>query len=318
MKFSFITGYMLLLSWGFLLTFAVNAETSVEKYDIFDLCFNGPSMTKTDYPIRDIQLITRWVHESGQPQYTIFGFFDGDGSGGGEGNVFKIRFCPTKEGKWQLLEVNSNENKLNGQHQGLELVCIPSNNHGFWMIDMESQDERWYKRSDGSHPYIIGNTMYSFLSEMNQNGENGSTIVYDIQSNGDYFNKIRFSLFGDQYPHPTEKPFLDNRGLPTDDGNFSFRPNPSWFSNRVDKAVKTAFKMDIIADIILNGPDTEESSACLKAIENSNDAEPWLRYISARYGSFPNVWIYLANDATEKFIFTAPDSRAGLFLFKKK
>lgn len=52
----------------------------------------------------------------------------------------------------------------------------------------------------------------------------------------------------------------------------------------------------MIADLILAGPDTAESRTTLKAKHNAGDAAPYLRYIAARYGSFPNVWLCLCNE----------------------
>jgi hypothetical protein len=103
-------------------------------------------------------------------------------------------------------------------------------------------------------------------------------------------------LTGDRYVHPTEKPFLDDAGKPTDSGDFSHRPNPRWFHQRVDLAVRAAFDHDLVADLILAGPDTEESRATLRARGNGGDPAPYLRYIAARYGAFPNVWLCLCNE----------------------
>ena len=138
--------------------------------------------------------------------------------------------------------------------------------------------------------------MYSFLSERDDDGPNGSTIARDVAENAKYFKKIRFSITGDRYPHPDSKPFLDNDGRPTDDGNYSHRPNPEWFHNRVDAAVLEALELDLIADLILCGPDTRDSRSVLRAGENGGDNTPFLRYIAARYGSYSNVWLCLCNE----------------------
>ena len=81
------------------------------------------------------------------------------------------------------------------------------------------------------------------------------------------------------------QPWLDDDGRPTDDGDHSHRPNPRWFHQRVDLAVRTAFQHHLIADLILAGPVTPESRTTLKAKHNAGDATPYLRYIAARYGS---------------------------------
>ncbi len=174
---------------------------------------------------------------------------------------------------------------------------MPSKLPGFWEVDEASPGRRWYRRSDGSHPYIIGNTHYSFLSGYGPNGQpSGNDIAADVTANARYFKKLRFSLVGDRYPNPVEKPFFDNAGHPTDCGDYSHRPNPRWFHQRADVAVGTAFAQDMIADLILCGPDTEDARSTLRAAHNHGDPAPWLKYIAARYGSYPNVWLCLGNE----------------------
>ena len=268
----------------------------VPLYHVYEVSFSGPSFKSIDNPVAEVDLITLWRYESGSPVYEIYGYWDGDGKGGISGNVFKVRFCPTKTGNWTLVRTTSNKIELNGQKEGLMIDCIPSSHKGFWEVDQESNGSRWFKRSDGSHSYIIGNTMYSFLSEYKDDKATGGNIATDVNLNAAYFKKLRFAITGDIYPNPAEKPFLDNAGNPTDDGNFSHRPNPKWFHKRIDLAVKVAYDQDLIADIILNGPDSKDARSVLLASENAGDNTPFLKYIAARYGSFPNVWICLSNE----------------------
>jgi len=274
---------------------SANGQPHVPLYSIHELKFVGPDCEPLHKPAADIELVTLWHHQSGEPSYRIYGFWDGDGKGNPAGNVFKVRFCPTKPGNWTLIRTTSNDPSLNTQHEGYTLDCTQSSLKGFWIPD-EQTAGRWYRRSDGSHQYIVGNTMYSFLSEHDDKGPTGGNIADDIRANSRYFKKVRFSIMPDRYPHPNEKPFLDDSGTPTDDGNFSGRPNPSWFHRRVDLAVSTALENDLIADLILNGPDTEESRSVLQASRNNGDCTALLKYVAARYGSYPNVWICLANE----------------------
>ena len=272
------------------------AYGKVPLYDIHEITLSGPTYGPQDSSARDVNLVTKWRHESGQPSYQIYGFWDGDGKGGLSGGIFKVRFCPTKLGLWTLVKTTSNKSELNGQKEGYSIVCVSSFRKGFWEVDKDAAHGRWYKRSDGSHQYIFGNTMYSFLSEYNDKGPTGGNIADDISRNSRYFKKVRFSITGDRYPHPKEKPFLDNSGQPTDNGNFSHRQNPAWFYHRVDLAVREAYKNDLIADLIINGPDTKDSRSVLNASENAGDCTPILKYIAARYGSYPNIWICLSNE----------------------
>lgn len=266
-------------------------------YSVVELSFSGPEQGPRDIPARDMDFWVRFRHESGVPEYKIYGFWDGDGKGDTSGNIFKIRLCPTKTGRWDLVEVYSNKEQLRGQKQGDYITATASDHPGFWIVDDDSPGRRWYERSDGSHPYIFGNTHYTFLSGYEPGDKpSGNDIAKDIAGNAEYFKKLRFSLYGGRYVNPDEKPFFDDNGHLTDSGDYSHRPNPRWFNQRADVAVQTAWKQDLIADLILCGPDTVESRSVLRAAHNDGDPEPYLKYIAARYGSFPNVWICLCNE----------------------
>jgi hypothetical protein len=271
--------------------------TRGEVYAVTELSFRGPRQGVADTPARDVEFWVRFRHESGQSEYRVHGFWDGDGQGSAEGELFKVRFCPTKLGRWTLAEVHSNARELDGQHRGDTIVAAPSRRPGFWLIDPESPGGRWYRRSDGSHPYIFGNTQYTFVSGYMENGRPKKVgIAEDVARNAQFFKKLRFALHGNYYPNPTVKPFIDDQGQPTEDGDFSHRPNPAWFSGRMDVAVRSAFEHDLIADLILAGPDTENARSTLRARHNGGDPSPFLRYIAARYGSYPNVWLCLCNE----------------------
>ena len=272
------------------------AQEEIPQFQVFELVFEGSPLSPSDSPVRDVILETDWEHESGEVSYKIFGFWDGNGRGGMEGNVYKVRFCPTLPGEWKLVTVLSNDPKMNGQHAGITLHCVASDHPGFWRPDPGSAGGRWYCRSDGSHPYIVGNTLYSYLSEYYGDKPNGSDIESDTRNCAAWYNKLRFAITGDIYPNPSAKPFLDNDGVPTNDGNYSHRPNPAWFHQRVDLAVQTACEEDMIADIIINSVDSKEGRSVLKPGANGGDAGPILRYMAARYGSYPNVWFCLTNE----------------------
>jgi hypothetical protein len=259
-----------------------------ETYAVVEIPFRGPPQSPQNSPARDIELQVTFRHATAG-DLKVFGFHDG-------GENFKVRFCPTQPGRWELAAVESNHPLLQGQHAGDFVTATAGKHHGFWEVDQASPGHRWYRRSDGSHQYIFGNTEYSFLSGMKNDGPSHVEIDQDIAANAKFFKKVRFSFTGDRYPHPTEKPFLNDQGQPTDAGDHSHRPNPLWFRERVDRAVQAAFTHDLIADLILAGPDTEDSRATLRAQANGGDATPYLRYVAARYGSYPNVWLCLCNE----------------------
>ena len=64
--------------------------------------FRGPAATETDdqpNPFLDYRLQVAFTGPSGQ-QYDVPGYFDGDGCGGGSGNVWCARFTPDEAGRW--------------------------------------------------------------------------------------------------------------------------------------------------------------------------------------------------------------------------
>lgn len=258
---------------------------TVSQYHVLQIEWRGPLQRPHDTPARDVQLDVTFRHESGQER-TVPGFWDGDGRGGREGDVFRVRFCPTLPGRWVVAVVASNRAELRGQRVGDSLQCVAGSHPGFWIAQ-----GRWYRRSDGSWPMIVGNTHYAFLSRHGPDGPRDTDPVQDIRANAEYYKKLRFSLTGDRYPDPRVKPFLDEQGHPSDDGVHASRPNPEWFVHRVDPVVAEAFRVDLICDLILCGPDTQASRSTLQG-----DPRAWLRYVAARYGSYPHVWFCLCNE----------------------
>jgi hypothetical protein len=261
------------------LALALAAPPAVPVYSVHEISFTGPSAGPPDSPARDVEFWVRIAHEKGA-SHRVHGFWDG-------GNVYKVRFCPTLPGRWTLAEVRSNRRELQNQRRGESINATFSTHPGFWIAG-----PRWYARSNGSHQYIFGNTIYSLLNEMSWDGKpNGSSIARDVRGNAQYFKKLRFSAIGDLYPHPVAAPFLDEAGKRTYDGDFSYRPNPAWFSERLDLAVRAAAELDHIADLIMAGVDLPTTRSALK-----NDPAPFLRYLAARYGAYPNVWFCLINE----------------------
>jgi len=66
------------------------------------LDFTGPVMRETDSnpnPFLDFRLNAILQAPSGK-LFVVPGFFDGDGNGGGQGNVWRVRFTPDEPGEW--------------------------------------------------------------------------------------------------------------------------------------------------------------------------------------------------------------------------
>jgi hypothetical protein len=79
---------------------AVSGE--LKEWHPLTLSFAGPNASETDTfpnPFLDRRLQVTLTGPSGQA-YDVPGFFDGDGNGGGSGNVWRARFTPDEPGTW--------------------------------------------------------------------------------------------------------------------------------------------------------------------------------------------------------------------------
>ena len=141
---------------------------------------------------------------------------------------------------------------------------------------------------------------------------NGSDVARDIRANADYFKKIRFSVPGDLYPHATVAPFLDDTGKPTYNGDNSHRPNPQWFQQRVDVAVRTAAERDLITDLIMSGVDREDSRSALPPRRTTGTQYPTCVTSSPATAPSPTCGSACRTNTTSAAQDTPPSKRANL------
>lgn len=79
---------------------ATSAEAqSVRKFDIFEKSVTNPKNYSNKFDFNVIELQTTFTAPSGKIT-SFFGFHDGDGNGGQNGNVWKFRFMPDEAGTW--------------------------------------------------------------------------------------------------------------------------------------------------------------------------------------------------------------------------
>lgn len=94
---------IILLIAALVITFSINAQTvrEVGLYRTFERSLENNSVYSNKFT--GVDLRCRFLSPSGH-ETMFFGFFDGDGNGGGDlhnGNVWKIRFLPDEPGLWK-------------------------------------------------------------------------------------------------------------------------------------------------------------------------------------------------------------------------
>jgi len=274
----------------FILYSSIYAATlaPVDQFDVAELTFFGPNQTMEDAPAVDIDFYVDFKHESGEV-VRVHGFWDGDGKGGMEGSVFKVRFCPFLAGTWILEDVYSNAPELREQRENDLIVVQESDHPGFWVIDEFAPGQRWFKRSNGTHDYIVGNTHYDFLGAPDGVVATHEHIESDIEHNAKYFKKLRFCVrgFRSENKDPDLRPFFRRGKMTSSETN---KPNPKFFRERVDVAVQKGYELDLICDLILGGTTGDQVA----------DSLGFIKYMAARYGAYPNVWFCIGQEWDEQ------------------
>ena len=213
-----------------------------DVYSVIDVVLSGPGQEAKDTPARDIDLAAVFRHEDGTP-ITVHGFWDGDGRGGKRrrvrGSLLPDQAGPLDTGRSEV------EPRGVGRATSGRLPHGRSRRRGM-------ASGRWTTRAraavgtaaptDRTSSSSATPITVSFPAMAREGKPSGNDIAADVRRNAEFFKKLRFSLCGCRYPHPVEKPFFDDAGRPTDDGDFSHRPNPRWFHQRADLAVQTALR----------------------------------------------------------------------------
>jgi hypothetical protein len=82
---------------------SASVSGELKKWHPVALSFTGPNASETtaspNNPFLDYRLQVTFTGPSGQ-KYVVPGFFDGDGNGGGTGNIWRARFAPDQGGTW--------------------------------------------------------------------------------------------------------------------------------------------------------------------------------------------------------------------------
>ena len=103
------------------------------KWSRIELAFAGPeSRGRVDPNPFAIRLDVVFTSPSGR-KYQVPGFYDGNGKGGLDGNVWKIRFSADEVGVWAF-RTRSRERLLDGKTGRFTVTPVPTNAEGFWKL----------------------------------------------------------------------------------------------------------------------------------------------------------------------------------------
>lgn len=256
----------------------------MNKWDIFDLSYCGKTSGNpfTDHTIKG-EFTGKYESK------TISGFYDGDG-------IYRVRFMPSYEGEYEYKIYGSFSDKIYTGKFSVE----SASSHG----PVQANGVH-FRYADGTPYYSIGTTCYAWCGQE----ESLQRETLDELSNNS-FNKLRFCIFPKHYDYNYKDPIMfpyigtpvDNSEIgkftfskygPDSEGNAwdFFRFNTDYFK-MLDRCIASLKALDIEADIILFHPYDRWGFSKMPAAAN----DLYIRYVTARYSAYSNVWWSLANE----------------------
>ena len=253
-------------------------------WDTAELEFHG----KADgNPFTDYEIFAEFSNEN--EKKIVSGFYDGNG-------VYRVRFMPSFEGEYKYKVWGSfSENEYTGK-----IIAGKPVSHG--QVRAEGTH---FVYSDGTPYYSIGTTCYAWT---NQREELQEQTIETLKNSA--FNKIRFCVFPKHYDYNYRDPIaFPYKGNPVDNSNinkYNFseynedNSENDWdfsvfnveYFRMIEKNIVKLMELGIEADIILFHP--YDRWGFSKMTNEANDL--YLKYVTARFSAYRNVWWSLANE----------------------
>ncbi len=249
--------------------YSLFGQTNIEKWKVFELSFKRPT---SGNPFKDVNLSGSFIKDN--DTVSVPGFYDGNG-------IYKIRFMPSQEGKWNYITV-SNIKNLNDKKGSF--VCAPAlkNNHG----PVAVADTFYFSYADGKPYYPFGTTCYAWVHQ----GDSLANVTLKTLSKG-YFNKMRMCIFPKSYDWNNNEPvYYPFEGTPLKNWDYT-KFNPAFFQN-IEKRIQQLDSLGIQADLIVFHPYDRWG---FSSMSRETD-DMYIKYIIARFAAYKNVWWSMANE----------------------
>lgn len=259
----------------------------IEKWGIFEYSAKGKSDCN---PFTDYSISARF--ESKSESKTVNGFYDGDG-------IYKVRFMPSFEETYRFTVYGSfTEETFTG-----EFTALPptGNNHG----PVSVYNKYHFSYADGTQCYPLGTTCYVWELQSDE------LIAQTLESlKNSPFNKIRFCVFPKHYDYnlgePRSYPYegnpMDSSVLTEENftsynaysegNNWDFERFNTLHFRHIEYCISELMKLGIEADVILFHPYDRWGFSAMTPVQN----ELYLRYVTARFSAYRNIWWSLANE----------------------
>jgi hypothetical protein len=264
------------------------AVESAAQWQAVELEFR--SQREYENPYTEVELWVEFTHEDGQ-QLKRPGFWDG-------GGLFKVRFAsPLAAGTWKWKSFcNQSDEGLQDQSGSFDAIAgesdLPFHEHGFWRIALGS---RWLEYADGTSALMVADTPWA----LPWRATHAEVEIYakDRQAKG--FNAaLLMSVMPDRDmdgPRDRTQHFGFARGFEDLPLGHINEINPEYFQY-LDRSVEILVEHGIapVWQPVFHGYGWRGLRVAGPVIP-PNEYARYCRYLVARYGAYPAMWLVLGD-----------------------
>lgn len=263
----------------------VKPDIEVPRWEMQEFIAQGKAHVANPY--RDAALVGEFVSPSGKTN-VLDGFYDG-------GETWRLRFAPDELGEWTYFLRGEGVEIL---QQG-KMTCTAARGHG--SIRVHPKNPYAFAHADGTPFFPMGDTCYGLFDD--------SPITPELRREylrtrrAQHFNFIRFTVGHSEARAATNSAYWAWGG--TSQKPDLDRYNPEFFHNfdaLMHQLRTNGMNAEMIVLNFYRGPYTDTN------IWTAPRERQWLRYLTARYGAFDNVFLWTLSNEYE----THPDGKYRL------
>lgn len=275
---------------------SVSAQISVPLYSMFETTVTNVNNYTNKFDFNEIQLDVTFTAPNGNRTIDFYGFHDGDGNGGQNGNIWKIRFMPDETGTWSYTYLWSGSGVKPAGGSGSFTVTASTST--FAPIKVDPLHPHYFTDTRGNPFFWNGDTEWFFLShEPGYGGKAGGITNTDRKAAIDFLaskkvNNLLITMANDDdydvYPFLGTKEPTDP--IPYDQSRFNVSRMKEW-----DDIVSYMKSKKVIADLWFYS----DSSGGVIPPANSAEEDLYFKYMIARFASYSNISWNLALEYSE-------------------
>ena len=298
------------------LVLLISSNVSARSIPLYGLFEKELTNTKNySNPFSDVELMVNYTSPTGK-KIRFSGFYDGDGKGGQDGTVWKLRFMPDEPGEWKYQYNWSDGTKGGaGKFNSTSKDAKP----GPWKVNQ--QNPYWFTDSHGNHFLPIAIYANSHLAPIDWQ----DAILWAVSKgyNTIVTPTINITNWGDDWENTTA--FIKADGNPHDSATGSQkRVDPDRYNLKMwhqwDSMIKTAMENNIYIGPF-EGPSGKHGGqdgkyppaelAFLPRIRERFDSDRnrrLIKYFIARQGAYWNL-AYWSLGSTEVYQYAVADEK---------